>query len=271
MRDVSLSAQKFDDFEEERAAPKRRAPSPARARKDEPRNAPAKKRRLGAMALFGIGALALVGVPMNALFFQDGRHPAPLFSAHVLVPERLAPAETPTPPARPKMEAARADADAQARPAARPKADVAKVDPLAEILKAAEAPATKPARVERAEKVEKVEKAEKTEKKREVASRDQIGALLGGGGAKPAVPATAAAPAPAPVTPAVASAASVGNVLATQRALQRLGYVVKPDGAMGPGLKKAIESFERDNGLPVTGELNAKVAKAIVTRAGGAR
>jgi hypothetical protein len=269
LRDVSLSAQKFDDFEEERAAPKRRAPSSARARKDEPRNGPAKKRRLGAMALFGIGALALVGVPMNALFFQDGRHPAPLFSGHVLVPERLAPAETPTPPARPKIETARADADAQARPAGKPKTEMAKVDPLAEILKAAEAPAPKPARVERAEKVEKVEKVEK---KREVASRDQIGALLGGG-AKPAAPATVVAPAPAPAPPApvAAPAASGGNVLATQRALQRLGYVVKPDGAMSPGLKKAIEGFERDNGLPVTGELNARVAKAIIARAGGAR
>jgi hypothetical protein len=260
LRDVSLSAQKFDDFEEERAAPKRRAPSPARARMNEPRNGPAKKRRLGAMALFGIGGLALVGVPMNALFFQDGRHPAPLFSAHVLVPEKPVTAETPTPPARPKIETARVEAEAPSRPATKPRAEPAKIDPLAEILKSSEPPAAKPQKVERVEKVEKVEK------KREVASRDQIGALLGGAVAKPAAPASPPAPAAS-----AATAAPSGNVLATQRALQRLGYVVKPDGVMSPGLKKAIESFERDNGMPVTGELSAKLGKAITARAGAAR
>jgi type IV secretory pathway VirB10-like protein len=263
LRDVSLSAQKFDDFEEERAAPKRRAPSPARAKMNEPRNGPAKKRRLGAMALFGIGGLALVGVPMNALFFQDGRHPAPLFSAHVLVPEKPVTAEAPTPPARPKIETARVEAEAPSRPAAKPRAESAKVDPLAEILKSSEPPAAKP---QKAERVEKVEKVEKIEKKREVASRDQIGALLGGGAPKPAAPVPVSAPAAS-----AATAASSGNVLATQRALQRLGYVVKPDGVMSPGLKKAIQSFERDNGMPVTGELSVKLGKAITARAGGAR
>ncbi len=260
MRDVSLSAQRFDDFEEERATPKRRAPSPARAGRNEPPNAPARKRRLGAMALFGIGGLALIGVPMNALFFQDGRHPAPLFSSHVLVPEKPV-IEAPTPPARPKIETARADAEAPSRPA-KPKAETTKVDPLAEILKSSEAPAAKPQKVERAEKVEKIEKVEK---KREVASRDQIGALLGGGPAKAAAP--VAAPAPAV---SASTAAPSANVVATQRALQRLGYVVKPDGVMGPGLKKAIERFEQDNGLPVSGELSPKLAKAIAAHAGGA-
>lgn len=209
------------------------------------------------MALFGIGGLALVGVPMNALFFQDGRHPAPLFSAHVLVPEKPV-IETPTPPARPKIEAARADAEAPSRPATKPRAETTKVDPLAEILKSSEPSAAKPQKVERAEKVEKTEKIEK---KREVASRDQIGALLGGGPAKPAAPAPAASP---------AIAAPSANVVATQRALQRLGYVVKPDGVISPGTKKAIERFEQDNGLPVTGELSPKLARAIAARAGGA-
>lgn len=264
MRDVSLSAQKFDDFDEERAAPKRRAPSPARAGRNEPPNRPAKKRRLGAMALFGIGGLALVGVPLNALFFQDGRHPAPLFSAHVLVPEKPV-IEAPTPPARPKIEAARADAEAPSRPAAKPKAESAKVDPLAEILKSSEPAAARPQKVERAEKVEKIEKVEKVEKKREVASRDQIGALLGGGPAKPATPVAAPAPTASP-----AAAAPSANVVATQRALQRLGYVVKPDGVISPGMKKAIERFEQDHGLPVTGELSPKLARAIAARAGGA-
>lgn len=257
MRDVSLSAQKFDDFPEERAAPKRRASGPARAPRSNEGRGPAKKRRLGAMALFAIGGLALVGVPMNALFFQDGRHPAPLFSAHVLVPEKPVPAEPPTPPVRPKVDNARVEAETPKADAAPKARSDAKIDPLAEILKADTAP---PARAAKVEKVDKVEK-----KREAVASRDQIGALLGAGAAKTAAPKTAAPTPPAPI--ATAPAGPDRNVLSAQRALQRLGYVVKPDGVMSPGLKKTIERFERDNGLPVSGELTAKVTKAIAARA----
>jgi hypothetical protein len=208
------------------------------------------------MTLFAIGGLALIGVPMNALFFQDGRHPAPLFSAHVLVPEKPAPAEAPTPPVRPKVETARMEADTPKADAAPKARSEAKIDPLAEILKADAAPPAKAG---------KVEKVEKVEKKREVvASRDQIGALLGGGAAKTAAPTP---PAPVATAPAGAAAGPDRNVLSAQRALQRLGYVVKPDGVMSPGLKKTIERFERDNGLPVSGELNAKVTKALAARA----
>lgn len=253
MRDVSLSDQRFDDFPEERAAsPKRRgagaAPSPARAPKKKPaRGGMFEKRRLGVLTLVGIGGLALVGVPMNALFFQDGRHPAPLFSTHVVTPEKSPVAETPTPPARPaKIEAAAREAEAvktEAAPRIGPKAaarpEPAKVDPLAALLKTDPAPAAKP------------------EKKQPAASRDQIGSLLGSDAKKsPAAPAE---------TPA---AGPDRNVLSAQRALQRLGYVVKPDGIMSPGLRKTIAKFEQDNGLSATGELTPKVVKAIAAKAG---
>ncbi len=250
MRDVSLSDQSFDDFPEERAAsPKRRSagagPSPARAPKKKPaRGGMFERRRLGVMTLVGIGGLALVGVPMNALFFQDGRHPAPLFSTHFLTPEKSPVAETPTPPARPaKIEAAAREAETvkATAPKAAAKPEPAKTDPLAALLKTDAAPLPRP------------------EKKREAASRDQIGSLLGGESRKPpAAPAEADTPAPA---------APDRHVLSTQRALQRLGYVVKPDGQMSASLRKTIEKFERDNGLPVTGELTPKVVKVIAARA----
>lgn len=261
MRDVSLSDQRFDDFPEERAAsPKRRAssaaPSPARA----PKNKPARgrlfdRRRLGVVTLAGIAGLALIGVPMNALFFQDGRHPAPLFSTHFLTPEKSQTAETPTPPARPaKIDGAAREAEAlkaEAAPRAAPKAAAkpeqpAKVDPLAALLKTETAPAPKP------------------EKKRETASRDQIGVLLGGDARK-------AAAAPADTATTAPPAAPDRNVLSAQRALQRLGYVVKPDGMVSPNLRKTVEKFERDNGLPATGELTPRVVKAIAARAAAGR
>ncbi len=255
MRDISLSDQRFEDFSEAPAsAPKRRAaPSAPRAPKQKPpRGRMFERRRLGVMALMGIGGLALVGVPMNALFFQDGRHPAPLFSTHVLTPEKPQIAETPTPPARPaKIEA---QSESSPRPAAKAaaKTDQARIDPLAALLKSDAAPAAKP------------------EKKREASARDQIGALLGDSAAAAPKPAPAAAPA-AHAAPAAPLAKPDRGVLLAQRELLRLGYVVKPDGSKSPAFRKTIEKFERDNGLPVTGELGPKVAKAIAARAAAGR
>ncbi len=259
MRDVSLSDQRFDDdLPEERAAsPKRRAagPPPAWAPKKPPtRGGMFGKRRLGVMTLVGIGGLALVGVPLNALFFQDGRHPAPLFATHFVTPEKGPVAETPTPPARPakiesaahEVEATKAEATARTAPKSSGKAEPGKADPLAALLKTEAPPA-----------------AVKPEKKREMASRDQIGALLGDA-RKPA-------PAPAQAEAAAAPSAPDRAVLSTQRALQRLGYVVRPDGLMSASLRKTIEKFERDNGLPATGELTPKVVKAIAARASAGR
>lgn len=255
MRDASLSASKFQDFPEERAAPRRRGPAPTPAR------APKKKRsvlarvfglqRMGVLLLLGIGGLAFVGVPMNALFFQDGRHPAPLFSVRKPAPAAEAPeqqAATPTPPARPAaIDAARLEAEIvkpeavkpEAAPRPAPRAAAAKNDAAAlkaVIMKTEPAPVAKP------------------EKKREAAarapaSRDAIGALLGGG--------------------ETAQAATPDrNVYFAQRALQRLGYVVKPDGKLGDGTRKAIENFARENGLPAKGEISPKLLKALGTRSG---
>jgi hypothetical protein len=239
LRDASLSAPKFQDFSDERAALKRRGAAP----QSDPARAPRKKRsllarvfgpqRMGLVLLLGIGGLALVGVPMNALFLQDGRHPAPLFTAQSPLPEKDDVAATPTPPMRPtQIPAARAETDA-AKPETpsriAPRA-VAKND--AGALKAEIMKAEAPVRPER--------------------KRDPIGQLLGGGESAPAE------------TPDK-------NVAYAQRALQKLGYVVKPDGVLGGGTRQAIEKFERDNGLPAKGELNARVVKLLATRSGLAR
>jgi len=74
-------------------------------------------------------------------------------------------------------------------------------------------------------------------------------------------PAAAKAEASAPaVDPAVSRA---------QRALAKLGYgPIKADGAMGPATKAAIEKFERDRKLPVTGEAAGKTLRALETGAG---
>jgi hypothetical protein len=57
-------------------------------------------------------------------------------------------------------------------------------------------------------------------------------------------------------------------VLRAQKALSKLGYAVKPDGAMGPGTRAAIEKFERGAKLPVTGEASGRTLRELVARAG---
>lgn len=80
--------------------------------------------------------------------------------------------------------------------------------------------------------------------------KDQIGALLSGGAPQPA--AQDASP----------------RVVAAQKALVKLGYVVKPDGVMGAGTRKAVEMFEQSRKLPVTGELSPRVVRELSAASG---
>ncbi len=100
---------------------------------------------------------------------------------------------------------------------------------------------------------------------------------------KPAPPPRAAAPAPAPsvaaaapaATPNIASLLPPGEVPVSQRiveiqkALARLGYgPIRIDGRVGETTKQAIERFERDRRLPVTGEVSDRVIRELNAVAG---
>lgn len=69
-----------------------------------------------------------------------------------------------------------------------------------------------------------------------------------------------AGPAPAPRPTAAAPAiGAAGDVTSAQRALSTLGYYRGPqDGIPSQGLKGAIAAFQRDQGLPPTGSLDAQ-------------
>ena len=54
------------------------------------------------------------------------------------------------------------------------------------------------------------------------------------------------------------------NVKTAQRMLRSLGYQVgRPDGVMGPNTRNAIISFERANGMPETGRVNAALLERL--------
>lgn len=58
------------------------------------------------------------------------------------------------------------------------------------------------------------------------------------------------------------------RVFAVQRALVKLGFVLRPDGIDGDATRQAIEQFERSHGLPVRGELSAKVLHELAVQSG---
>jgi peptidoglycan hydrolase-like protein with peptidoglycan-binding domain len=63
--------------------------------------------------------------------------------------------------------------------------------------------------------------------------------------------------------PADGAEPSTETVAAAQRALVRLGFVLRADGVWGASSKKAIELFEHDHGLPADGNLSPRVTKQL--------
>lgn len=55
------------------------------------------------------------------------------------------------------------------------------------------------------------------------------------------------------------------DIVAAQKALTELGYgPLKADGALGPGTRQAIEKYQREAGLTVTGELHAETLQVLL-------
>jgi peptidoglycan hydrolase-like protein with peptidoglycan-binding domain len=69
--------------------------------------------------------------------------------------------------------------------------------------------------------------------------------------------------------PAAKSAAPSKRILAVQRALADFGYgPVRPTGALGPETKAAIERFERDRKLPLTGQISDRLTRELAAVTG---
>jgi len=225
----------------------------------------------------GLTATAICGGIVNALFFQSGPHPAPIFAPRPLVagggrdatgtvkavlprprPPDLDPAKSDAPPA----QRARADIvmeiqrelgrrgfyDGPADGIYGGKTDAAIRDfEQAAHLK----PSTEPNEV--------LLKAIKT-------STIKVAAL-----APPLpIPRPAAATTPAPHYDPIAEILGPSKrVISIQRALADFGYgQIKPTGIINPETEAAIEKFERDRKMPVTGQISDRVARELATMTG---
>ena len=78
-----------------------------------------------------------------------------------------------------------------------------------------------------------------------------------------------AAPAPVRNDPIAELIAPTKQVLAIQRALSDFGYgQINPTGVYDPETKEAIEKFERDRRLPVTGQISDHLARELAAMTG---
>jgi hypothetical protein len=94
------------------------------------------------------------------------------------------------------------------------------------------------------------------------APHDQISEILQAE-APPSSPPPSKQTAPAPNPPAPSKA-----VLNAQRALVKLGFVLKANGIAGASTRKAIARYERERGLPVDGELTPALMRRLSAEAG---
>ncbi|SFG27052.1 peptidoglycan-binding domain-containing protein [Methylobacterium gossipiicola] len=187
--------------------------------------------RPGDVAGFVVVVGAAAFISLNALGYQAGRHPAPIFPK--LPPRQTAEKPSPRRVEAPKVEAAKTDpikTDAAKTEIARvevPKPEAAKADtPRIALIQ----PTPRPI------------------------SRDTLGEIARAGETTSSVTPKS--------DPAVAKA---------QRALVKLGYgPLKADGILGTGTRAAIERFERDRKLPVKGEPTGRTLRELAARAANA-
>ena len=96
------------------------------------------------------------------------------------------------------------------------------------------------------------------------ASLEPTDVLLAAIAHAPAKPKPAAAAAPKKADPIANLLAADPRVTAVQRALSSYGYgQIKPTGVYDPETRSAIEQFERERKLPVTGKVSDRLAREL--------
>lgn len=192
-----------------------------------------------AMSFFGaIAALIL----LNALLWQKTRHPAPLFA-------RATPG---TAARKPSPSEAGAMPPLHRPPAITPQKDMA--EKLPETTAPQMLPAAKPLpdKVSGAGPVARPGGPLPSGR-----PHDPISQLLDEGHA------TSHAPASKTAQPARSKL-----VLAVQRALIKLGFVLKADGVPGKNLRQALERYQHDHGLAADGKLTPGLARKLSAESG---
>jgi Putative peptidoglycan binding domain len=185
----------------------------------------------------GVLAFAAVSaIVANALFLQAGRHPAPMFGSVVAMPAG-SPLASPLPRPRPL------------------EADALLPEPKAAELKPLEPKPVEP-------------------KPAEPKAPDPLANLVKATSAPPVAPSNILRP-PAPI-PVSSRNETIANpapgsrrVAAVQRALTEYGYgQLKPTGTVGSDTHAAIQKFERERKIPVTGQISDRLVRELTAMIG---
>jgi hypothetical protein len=190
------------------------------------------------------GALAFAAasaIIANALFLQAGHHPSPMFGSVVAMTATGSSTASPLPRPRPVELATKPDASPpEARSVETRSVETRPVE-------------TKPAELKLAEP-----------KAAEPKASDPLANLVK---ATAAIPVTSSVPRPPAPIPAAASASH--RVAAVQRVLTQYGYgQLKPTGTIGSDTQAAIQKFERERKLPVTGQMSDRLVRDLVAMTG---
>jgi hypothetical protein len=179
-----------------------------------------------------VGALAfsaVVAIIANALLLQKGNHPAPMFGSVITMPTGGLVSASPLPRPRPN------------------EAEQAIVEP-------------------------RVAELRLVEKAAEPKLPDPVGNLVKSTtNSPPARSNILRPPAPIPVSTHNEAAAnsSPRRVAAVQRALTEYGYgQLKPSGTVGSDTRSAIQKFERDRNMPVTGQISDRLVRELIAMIG---
>jgi hypothetical protein len=187
-------------------------------------------RSLAWLALIGVAIVIVV----NALILQKTRHPAPLLAGNAVPQVPLAHTAVTVRLAETPRAVPVPAAEPEASPAATPVA-VPQTTPTHQPLRPPGHLANESV---------------------EARAHDAIAQLIGANG-----------PGLSPGTPGPSAEAS-RTIAAVQRALVKIGYVLRADGVMGTTTRQAIEQFERDRHWPVKGELSPRVRRELAVLSG---
>lgn len=253
----SAAARLDDDYGFGQPAPKKkpRRRAASKSKRKPAARAGKNQSRYIRYAAVGLTAVLAVGIVINALALQNSRHPAPLFGKAIQLGDQpVLPAAAASVADPAKLVAVGAPVPVPpATPAPNPQAASSPKTPATSHDGEAPAPHAHHAALDTTILTHHPKPGKAERSGNSGPGDDPIAAML-----KTA----------SPGAPAEKPAETSRTILGVQHALMKIGYVVAPDGNYGAATRTAIQAFEREQHLPVTGELSRKLLKQLSAESG---